>query len=547
MDQRPCYNALVNEIQRPRTLRPAPEVRLLNTSQTSHSVQERVRQSPPAAAPLLTALLAAQQRHALFPLSQAAGSSIPVIVGVSGGADSVALLHALHQFTPHWGLALHVAHLDHSLRKESAADAEFVARLAAGLHLPLHHQQLAPGQLEQHPAGLEAAARQARYHFLAQVATSLDSPDNVRVAVGHHQDDQAETLLMHLLTGSGWEGLAGMAWSGPLPTLASHALLVRPLLSVRRAEIHAYLRAYDLTWREDASNADQSRLRNQIRHQVMPLLGEINPNVTATLARTAEIVAGDAARLATLDAAAYQAALIEAARDGVRVRLDWATLASYDLATRRGVLRRALAALGVDLREAGWQQIETLARQVDSLHAASGPHPLVHGWAWSFLPARAATVASLSLHQQTALPIAPTTPFVRAGCFVELPMSGVVVAEATWRLRVTAQPMTTLPSDWRTSNPWHAYVDATTVERLALTTPEPGMVIAPLGMAGHHRSVGDLLTDHKIPVALRASWPLVVDIDSRQVVWVCGLALSDHVRIRPTTQAVRVLAWEQAG
>jgi tRNA(Ile)-lysidine synthase len=228
---------------------------------------------------VLQALAAAQARHTLFIPGQ------PVVVAVSGGADSVCLLYALHQHASCWQLALHVAHLDHALRPESSDDAAFVAAFAQQLQLPFYSMRLSPGSLDDDPRGLEAAARSARYAFLRHVALQIDTP--VTIATAHHQDDQAETLLLHLVQGSGLNGLAAMAWVAHLPDEEQPPIrLVRPLLGVSRASIHDYLRSKGLQWREDASNQETTHLRNRLRHEVLPVLADINPNIHATLART---------------------------------------------------------------------------------------------------------------------------------------------------------------------------------------------------------------------------------------------------------------------
>jgi tRNA(Ile)-lysidine synthetase-like protein len=151
----------------------------------------------PASDPLLRALAAAAAQHSLFPAHP--DITQPVIVAVSGGADSVCLLHALVQLAGAWGLALHVAHIDHRLRPQSGEDSRFVAELAAQYGLPLHVTRLDPAALRADRRGLEAAARHARYTSLCAVARAVSPPKAVPcVAVAHHADDQAETVLLRL-------------------------------------------------------------------------------------------------------------------------------------------------------------------------------------------------------------------------------------------------------------------------------------------------------------------------------------------------------------
>jgi len=495
-----------------------------------------LRQAPPAAQPLLRGLLIAQARHALLP------ANATLVVAVSGGADSMALLHALHQLAPAWQLRLHVAHLDHNLRADAAADATFVAAWAAAHGLPCTVEQLAPAALDRDPRGLEAAARAARYAFLARVAQAV-GPRSL-VATAHHQNDQAETLLLHLIQGSGLDGLAGMAWRATLPNAdsAPPVPLVRPLLGISRSHIHAYLRAYDTPWREDSTNTDTNRPRARLRHVILPALADLNPAIHATLARTAELLASEADHAAQRDQRAWHDALLAAA-PATRVVLDGARLHAHDRATQRGILRHALAWLGADLRSHGPTLLDPM---VDALHSpltASGPHPLAEGWAWTIL---AGTPPRLALHRGDALPQAVAHPHLAAPlpALRPLPPTGVQSVTPAWQLVSDLLTPTDLPADWR-ADPWQLYCDHDAAGDLALATPRPGMRIAPLGMRGHHRTLGDLFTDTKIAPALRPGWPVVVDANG-EVVWLCGLRVHERIRVRVTTRQVRRLRWQPA-
>lgn len=202
---------------------------------------------------------------------------IQVVVGVSGGADSVALLRILHEL----GIPLIAAHLNHQLRGADAdGDEAFVRALAEELHLPLRVKAVDVKALAA-SAGLsiEMAARQARHHFFAEF-------ENAVIALAHHADDQVETFILKLVRGAGPDGLCGMPFVQQLGPLR----LIRPMLNCSRAEIHDWLRARGFSWREDASNTDETFLRNRIRHRVLPLLAELNPNVSNTILRSMDIL-----------------------------------------------------------------------------------------------------------------------------------------------------------------------------------------------------------------------------------------------------------------
>jgi tRNA(Ile)-lysidine synthase len=180
-----------------------------------------------------------------------------VLVGVSGGADSTALLHVLAALAPELGLALHVLHVDHGLRRDSARDAEVVRRLAARYGLPV---DVATVTVER-TGSLEEAARRARH---AALEAGADRVGASRIALGHTADDQAETVLMRLLEGTGLRGLAGIR--------PRRGRVIRPLLEVRRQAIADLLAAAGLSWIEDPTNRDCRFLRNRVRHQVLPAL-----------------------------------------------------------------------------------------------------------------------------------------------------------------------------------------------------------------------------------------------------------------------------------
>jgi tRNA(Ile)-lysidine synthase len=258
-----------------------------------------------------------------------------VAVAVSGGADSLSLLHALRVLAGRRRWRLAVLTVDHGLRSGSAADAAFVADHAKALGLPARVLTLGPADLEAHrAAGPEGAARAARYGAMRTVTHELGCP---WLATGHTLDDQAETVLLQLLRGAGPDGLAAM-------TVRSGHLL-RPLLGVRRSQTRACCVAADLPWREDPTNASQEPLRNRVRTSLLPLLEELRPGATQALARTATLAADDRAWLDPLVATALDAA-------GGGVALDAATLAAMPVALGRRVVRAAARRAGVAVPDA---------------------------------------------------------------------------------------------------------------------------------------------------------------------------------------------------
>lgn len=244
-----------------------------------------------------------------------------IVCAVSGGADSVALLHCLAALAPAMGFSLCAAHFNHCLRgAESDGDAAFVQALCAQWSIPL---ALGRGDVKARAAetgeSIEEAARVLRHQFL-RAQPGL-------IATAHNADDQVETVLLNLLRGTGLKGLAAMA--------PREGRYLRPLLQVTRAEILAYLEEHGLSWREDSTNSQDGALRNRLRHHVIPLLRQENPSLAATVARSTALLRQDEAYLA----GETQALLRRAARDG---GWDAAALSAAPAALRSRAIRQLL-------------------------------------------------------------------------------------------------------------------------------------------------------------------------------------------------------------
>lgn len=206
-----------------------------------------------------------------------------ILIGVSGGPDSLTLLYLLKSLSKELNLKLHIAHLDHQLRKESSKDKEFVEKLSAKLKIPFTSAKANINK----PGSVEENARNARLEFLFTTAQKIKAD---KIALGHNLDDQAETILMRLIRGSGLYGLSAIL---PKRKIKGHTI-IRPLLGIKRSEIESFLKKKKVTPRIDRTNLEDVYLRNRIRHKLLPLLEKsYNKNIKEVLSNTSEGIADD--------------------------------------------------------------------------------------------------------------------------------------------------------------------------------------------------------------------------------------------------------------
>lgn len=267
-----------------------------------------------------------------------------VVVGVSGGPDSVALIYLLNSLKKPLKIDLHIAHLDHMLRKDSYKDRKFVEGLARKLKLPVTAACIKVGQLAKR-GSLEEIARNARLGFLFRVAQDIKTR---KVALGHNLDDQAETVLMRILRGTGLQGLSGM-----LPkTEIGGFQIIRPLIEVRRQDIEVFLKQRKVRPCMDTSNLEDIYFRNKIRNRLMPLLEkEYNNNIKGVLSNMAEIIGYDYDYLT-------RAAMRANRQMKTKVNLD--KLLKLHTAIRRLILRMTIMKLKGDTRSITFQHIKEL-------------------------------------------------------------------------------------------------------------------------------------------------------------------------------------------
>ena len=409
------------------------------------------------------------------------------IVAVSGGCDSVALLHLLLSIRAEIGIELHVASLNHSLRGESGrSDLEFVGDLARQWGL-----DFTPGEADvsvlsrQSGVGIEEAARHARYKFLADVARREGAE---YVVVGHHAVDQAETILMHLIRGSGARGLQGMRVESELPGHPGFRL-IRPLISVTKEQLVAYCAEHGLPFRHDSSNDDTSHTRNFLRHEVIVRLQRLNPGILDAFARLAETAAVEEDFFAKQFASLV---LPQSAQSNDHWRISRDTFAAMHPALQRRFLRVAFEQLSGGSITLNYDA--TLAAIEWSLSARTGSrrqlganldiyityddltilreNTAIPSGAWRLIPAKA------------DIELDPTTAFSCYGLTISISLQFVPAGNCV-------------------------QLDLPVGFELRLRGRKQGERFKPKGMGGHSRKIKDWMIDRKIPRDLRDRIPLL--------------------------------------
>jgi tRNA(Ile)-lysidine synthase len=432
-----------------------------------------------------------------------------VVVAVSGGPDSTALLSALADLAPRWGWRLHVAHLNHRLRPEAAEDAAFVREMAARLGVAVTVEEadvraLAAAQKR----SLEDAGRQARYAFFVRVAAAVGAR---RVATAHTRDDLLETVAMRLLQGAAWEEAGGIPIRRPL----GPAEVVRPLLMCTREEVLAYLRRRGVSWRDDPTNRDLRYLRNRIRWTVLPALDRRSPALRDVLAEVGRLTAQTSG---WLDALAAEAFAREAVAVPGGVRLPVAALVRHAPAVRRRLLRLAVVRVcGTAVRMSRVDE----DRAYDVALGRPGRQAAAAGW--------------VVRRDRDAVEVVTPPPPVASPEY-RLPVPGRVRAEALG-VEVIADVVERKAVPRLAVEPARVYLDAAAAEGyLVVRTWRQGDRMVPLGLRGS-RKVHDIYVDAKVPRWQRSRLPVVTDAAGR-ILWVVGYRVAEAARVTERSQRV---------
>ena len=455
-----------------------------------------------------------------------------VLICVSGGPDSVALLHILLSLAPEFSCTIGVAHLNHCLRKkDSDDDAEFVASLAKQLDLPCYIKKKDVRKYQkQHKLSLEEAARRVRYAFYDQVA---ERNGFNKIALGHHSDDNAELVLMYLLRGSGPLGIAG------IPAVRncknSNRQIVRPMINVRRSEIIDFLKAKKLRYVSDKSNKDMRYLRNRVRHQLIPLLkGSYNPRIVETLNRLSLIIRCEEKWIENNINSVFEKSTISIRND--KIILSAAKIGEIDPAAQRRVIRKAIAAVKGDLRRITFSHIDSavsLLKSGKSFVSIDLPDRIRIGRNKDLLcfSKEKKRLRDLNIKAGNIEPVSFEYSITKPGNKPE----SVDIKEISLNLEFSEINAENLP-DIHCAGHNIAFFDMVDLTFPLILRPfRPGDRFQPLGMAGTQK-VKNFFINNKISRLERLRYPILVS--KGKIIWVVGLRIDDSVKIKPSTTIV---------
>jgi len=451
----------------------------------------------------------------------------PVVVGVSGGPDSLCLMSVLRKT----GFRVIVAHFNHKLRPEADTDANVVEQTAARLNLvSVIESGDVRAYADQRKLSLEEAARIMRYRFLMEQAHRFQAQ---AVAVGHTADDQVETVLMHFIRGAGLAGLKGMGYRTIIHMFDPEIPVVRPLLDMWREETVVYCAANGFRPRHDPSNASLDFFRNRLRHLLIPTLESYNPRFREVVWRTSRSLAGDHEILATILDEAWKACVVQESPGFVT--FDSAALTKQAVGLQRNLIRRAIERIHSDDLDVGYATLERASNFISDpdenhrvrIDLTGGVHMLREG----LLIYVVAGSVTLPIERWPQMPDERNT--------IPLKIPSQITLSGGWKLSCERWSIASLAMEQAHSNddPFQAWVDANEISgALELRARQEGDRFEPLGMDGHEMKISDFFINVKLPQRARDRWPLLCV--GEKVVWVPGYRPAHPFRLTDATRQV---------
>ena len=449
----------------------------------------------------------------------------PIVVGVSGGPDSLCLMGVLRLA----GYHAIVAHFNHKLRPDADADANVVEQTAARLNLV---SVIESGEVrayaDQEKLSIEEAARTMRYRFLMEQARRFKAQ---AVAVGHTADDQVETVLMHFIRGAGLAGLKGMSYRTILHTFDSQIPIVRPLLDTWREETIVYCAANGFRPRHDPSNASLDFFRNRLRHLLIPTLESYNPRFREVIWRTSRSLAGDYEILSEVLDDTWQRCVVEETAEFVA--FDGSALTRQPLGLQRNLIRRAMEHLHPEGQDVSYSTLERATNFIADRDGNRRPRTDLSGGVHLLREGALIYVVA----SKVTLPIERWPQMPDGSETLPLKVPSQVSLAGGWKLSCELWNIASLALEQARANndPFQAWVDAQGIsDALELRVRQEGDRFEPLGMDGHEMKLSDFFINVKLPQRARDRWPLLCV--GEKVVWVPGYRPAHPFRMTESTR-----------
>jgi tRNA(Ile)-lysidine synthase len=429
-----------------------------------------------------------------------------VLIAVSGGPDSTALLFLLESIREEFELELHVAHLNHMLRKDAELDVKYVQGLAQRLRIPVSVESFdVQHYAKEEGMGLEEAARQIRYAFYERVANQIGA---ARIAVGHTADDNVETFLMRFLRGSGLKGLCGIP--------ARRGRIIRPLIKIWRRQIEDYVGALKLVPRRDYTNYESRYMRNRVRLKLIPQLKIYNLNIREIILQTILLLTEDSNYLESKAEEALAETFISAEENGLK--LDIEKIREWEYPIQGHLMRKAIEKVKGNLLELSFRHVQDILEKIES------------GDKWELhLPGGMCVIGNRNelLVSRKKPESAP-----RKAYRYSLSVPGEVqIKELGRKLKASVLEEADLSED-----PRIAFVDYSALGRnLVVRSRQEGDRFTPLGMKGT-KKIQDLFVDEKIPAENRDSIPIIES--GGAIVWVGGMRIDERAKVTRNTKRV---------